>query len=127
MAGSIPSQGIALYSASKAFLDAFTTGLYRELGGTGVRVSALRPGPVKGTGFYETGAARAAGRRIPGERCGVTTEAIAEAVWALLLRPRRVRYVPAYLAVVPWIEASAGWLMDRLGPALLERGRRGAG
>jgi short-subunit dehydrogenase len=127
VAGSIPSQGIALYSATKAFLDAFTTGLHRELRGSGVHVSALRPGPVRGTGFYDAGAARAAGQRIPAERFGVTTEAVARAVWSLLERPRRVRYVPAYLALVPWIETGAGWLMDRLGPALLQRGGRGGG
>ena len=30
VAGSIPSQGVALYSATKAFINAFTTSLYRE-------------------------------------------------------------------------------------------------
>lgn len=34
IAGSLPNQGIALYSGSKAFLDAFTTALHRELRGS---------------------------------------------------------------------------------------------
>ena len=36
IAGSLPNQGIAVYSASKAFLDAFTTSQHRELRGSGV-------------------------------------------------------------------------------------------
>ena len=49
--GSLPSQGVAMYSASKAFLDAFTTAVYRETRGTGVQVSLVRPGAVK-TDFF---------------------------------------------------------------------------
>ena len=44
--GKLPEQGIGLYSASKAFLDAFTTSMYRELRGSGVvmsRPSSLTP------------------------------------------------------------------------------------
>ena len=51
--GSIPSQGIAMYSASKSFMDAFTTSLYRETRGTNVQVSVVRAGPVR-TEFGET-------------------------------------------------------------------------
>jgi short-subunit dehydrogenase len=48
---SIPSQGVALYGATKAFLDGFTTSLYRELVNTGVNVSVVRTGAVK-TPFF---------------------------------------------------------------------------
>ena len=43
----MPNQGIALYSGSKAYVDAFTSGLYRELRGSGVKAGVIRPGPVK--------------------------------------------------------------------------------
>src|SRR5512135_1560039 len=42
ISGSLPSQGIALYVATKSFLDTFTTSLYRELTGTKVHVSVVR-------------------------------------------------------------------------------------
>jgi hypothetical protein len=29
-------------------------------------------------------------------------------------------YVPAYLRVVPWVELTFGWIIDRLGPLLLK-------
>ncbi len=47
IAGGLPNQGVAMYSASKAFLDAFSASLYRELRGSGVTVSAIRLGPVE--------------------------------------------------------------------------------
>ncbi len=47
ISGSIPSQGVALYGATKSFLDNFTTALYRELRGTRVHVSVVRAEPVK--------------------------------------------------------------------------------
>ena len=47
IAGSLPNQGIAIYSATKACLDAFTTSMHRELRGSGVAVSVVCPGPVR--------------------------------------------------------------------------------
>ncbi len=47
ISGSIPSQGIALYGATKSFLDNFTTALFRELSGTRVHVSVVRAGPAR--------------------------------------------------------------------------------
>lgn len=119
IAGSIPSQGIVMYAASKAFMDAFTTALHRELAGTGVWACVVRPGPVR-TEFCGNVAARANGQRLPTERMGVSAERVARAVCSLLDRPRRVVYVPAFLSLTPWVEACFGWLMDRLGPLLLE-------
>ncbi|MGA2112811.1 MAG: SDR family NAD(P)-dependent oxidoreductase [Anaerolineales bacterium] len=119
VAGSIPSQGVALYAATKAFVDAFTTGLYRELRGTRVHVSVVRPGPVS-TGFFQTASRLSGGRSLPTSRWGVAPQVVAERIWRLLQRPRRVVYVPTCLRVAPWVELTLGWLMDRLGPLALE-------
>ncbi len=118
ISGSLPSQGIALYGATKAFLDNFSTGLYRELRGTAIHVSVVRAGPVT-TEFCARAAGRANGLHLPTERMGVTPEAVAERIWSLIRRPRRVMYIPRYLAAVPWLELSFGWLIDLLGPLLL--------
>jgi len=37
----------------------------------------------------------------------------------LLLHPRRVIYIPSWLAITPYVENTFGWLIDRLGPLLL--------
>ena len=120
ISGSLPSQGVALYGATKSFLDNFTTALYRELTGTHLHVSVVRAGPVL-TDFCDTAANLEGGLHLPTERMGVTAETIATRIWRLLERPRRVVYVPSWLAITPFVENSFGWLIDRLGPLLLHR------
>ena len=52
-AGYQPLPRQATYSATKAFVNSFSDALYADLGGTGVTVTSLRPGPVE-TEFGET-------------------------------------------------------------------------
>ncbi len=121
IAGKMPNQGVAMYSGSKAFVDAFTTSVFRELKGTGVHVSVLRPGPVT-TEFYDAAQRLSAGnRRTPGEGGAVPAERVAKVVWSLIRHPRRVAYVPGILSISPWMEILFGWLIDQLGPLLLKR------
>lgn len=122
ISGSLPSQGIAVYGATKSFLDNFTTALYRELAGSPVKVSVVRAGPVQSE-FCHTAAALPGGLHLPTERMGITAEAVAERVWGLLRHPRRAVYIPRILAFTPWVEAGFGWLIDRLGPLLLNKRR----
>ena len=46
-AGFLPIPGMAVYAASKAYVNSFSEALRAELRGTGVTVTALRPGPVR--------------------------------------------------------------------------------
>jgi short-subunit dehydrogenase len=46
IAGFLPGPGMAVYYASKAYVLSLTEALHQELGGLGVRVTALCPGPV---------------------------------------------------------------------------------
>ena len=120
ISGSLPSQGIALYGATKSFLDNFTTALHRELAGTRVHVSVVRAGPVK-TEFGEAALRQENGLHVPTEKMGVTADIVAERIWELIRRPRRLVYIPFYLRLIPWLELSFGWIIDRLGPLLLKR------
>jgi hypothetical protein len=123
IAGSFPNQGVAVYSATKSFLDAFTSSLYRESRGSHIQVSIVRAGPVISE-FCETASARKNGRHLPTEKIGVTAEKVADRIWQLVKKPRKVVYIPGYLRITPWIEWSFGWLVDRLGPLLLKYGTR---
>ncbi len=123
IAGSLPNQGIAIYSASKAFLDAFTTSLHRELRGSGVQVSVVRPGPVK-TEFFQTARTLPEGGSVPAERFAVSAERVADSIVNLLDHPRRVVFVPWFLGISGWLELAFGGLIDRLGPLLLRRGHK---
>jgi dihydroflavonol-4-reductase len=120
VAGSIPSQGVALYSATKSFVDALTTALHRETHGTGVHVSVVKPGAVL-TEFYRTAERLPGGSVIPAERFGVNAETVVKSIMGLLERPRRAVWVPGPLAILPWVEYSFGWIIDRIGPLLLRR------
>ncbi|MBN2386890.1 MAG: SDR family oxidoreductase [Anaerolineales bacterium] len=119
ISGSIPSQGIALYGATKSFLDNFTTALHRELSRTHLHVSVVRAGPVR-TEFGEAALQQENGGHVPTEHIGVSAEHVAWRIWKLILRPRRVIYIPDWLRVVPWAELAFGWIIDRVGPLLLK-------
>lgn len=61
--GFVPVPNMTVYSATKAYVTSFTEGLRAELRGTGVRVTALCPGPMD-TEFREV-AEREAGEALP--------------------------------------------------------------
>jgi short-subunit dehydrogenase len=119
IAGNIPSQGVVLYSASKSFLEAYTTALHREMAGSRIKVSLLRLGAVK-TPFYKVAQGISGGVRIPVEWLAVRPRTVAKALHRLILHPRRMLTLPSLLTAVPWLELCFGWLMDRLGPRLLQ-------
>lgn len=121
VAGGLPEQGVVLYAATKAFMDAFTTALHRELHGTRVYASLVCPGPVSSE-FYPRAARQPNGKPVPAERFAVAPERVAEAIAGLLVRPRRRVYVPGWLRLSRWVEPLFGSVIDRLGPLLLKRG-----
>jgi hypothetical protein len=120
IAGGMPNQGIAVYAASKAFLDAFTTSLHRELRGSGVSVSAMRLGPVR-TEFFDQAKKRENGRAVPAANLAIPVERVSRALWRLLKHPRRAVYVPGWLCLSGLVEPLFGWMIDLLGPLLLRR------
>ena len=123
IAGSLPNQGIAMYSASKAFLDAFSTSLHRELRGSGVHVSVLRLGAIE-TDFYLQAREKKNGLPIPAERLTASVERVNHAIWRLLQRPRRVMYMPAYLQLAPPFFRLFAPVIDLVGPILLRRSEK---
>ncbi|TFG62513.1 MAG: SDR family NAD(P)-dependent oxidoreductase, partial [Gemmatimonadales bacterium] len=119
IAGNLPAQGVAIYAATKAFVESFCRSTYRETRRSGVSVSLIKPGVVK-TGFFRT-AEMHSGRRTPFARHGVTAERVARRVVGVMARPRRLAYVPFYLRLVPLVEIVFGWLFDLAGPVDLGR------
>lgn len=120
IAGGFPNQGIAVYSASKAFMDAFTTSLHRELRGSGVDASVVRLGPVK-TEFFDTARGMKNGRRVPGELFAISVDRATKAIKHVIVHPRRAAYIPSYMRCTRAIEYLFGGLIDRLGPLLLRK------
>jgi short-subunit dehydrogenase len=113
-AGYLPGPGQAVYYASKAFVKSFSEALTEECRGTGVRVTALCPGPV------DTGFARASGlsesmlMKAPGK---VSAADVARAGWDGLAAGRAV--------VVPGLLARMAMQSLRLAPRRLAAGLAG--
>jgi len=120
IAGGMPEQGVAVYSACKSFLDSFSTALYRELKGTSTTVSVIRCGPVK-TEFFDHARSLPNGHSVPAERLAIPAENIANGIWKLIRYPRRVRYEPFYYIFSPLLELFFGKIIDRVGPVLLRK------
>ena len=98
---------------------ALITGASSEIGEATAR-QFTRAGPVR-TEVGETALQKENGGHVLTEKIGVSAEHVAWHIWKLLLRPRRVIFVPRWLRIVPWLELSFGWMEDLLGPMLLKR------
>lgn len=116
--GSIPSQGVALYGASKSFIDSFSYALYRENRGSNIHISVVRPGPVKTEFFHSPHQEQA---WIPVEQFGITSDFAANKIVKLLRRPKRVIYIPSFFSITPWLELCFGWAIDLFGPLHLRK------
>ncbi len=123
IAGKLPEQGIAVYSASKAYLDAFTKSLYREQQQPDVVISILRAGPIR-TEFFDTARKQKNGSSLPAERFSVDVRLVTQSIWSLLKKPRRYVYVPWYMYFSPLLEYLFSGIIDRLGPLLLNKHNR---
>jgi hypothetical protein len=113
-AGYLPGPGQAVYYASKAFVKSFSEALTEECRGTGVRVTALCPGPV------DTGFARASGlsesmlMKAPGK---VAAADVARIGWDALASGRAV--------VVPGLMVRIAMQSLRIAPRRLAAGMAG--
>lgn len=108
-AGMFPSPGLAVYSASKAYVNLLSDALHAELDGTGVHVTVLCPGPVP-TEFQEI--AGSAGRNpmpkafhIDATRCAEEAVAALEAGRARVIPGAAVRAAMLSVEALPKIFA----------------------
>lgn len=123
ISGKLPEQGVALYSSSKNFLDSFTSSLYREMVGTNIHISVLRAGPIK-TEFFDAARKLENGGNVPAERMATPVAGVTKAIWSILQHPRKVVYVPAWMAISPLLEALFEWVIDLVGPLLLKNHKK---
>jgi NAD(P)-dependent dehydrogenase (short-subunit alcohol dehydrogenase family) len=84
------------YAASKAAVDALTTGLAAEVAGQGIRVNAVRPGFID-TGIHAPGRLERVAPSVPMGRAGRADEVAAAICW--LLSPEASFTTGAFLDV----------------------------
>ncbi len=107
----------AIYNAAKFGVRGFTEALRREVEVMGLRVSLLCPGTVKTEFGRHTQDPRRSGVTMP-PWLVLRPEEVAQAVWDLVQRPRRVRVFPWLLRPVVWV----GNLLPGLTDALIRWG-----
>lgn len=121
LAGKLPLEGAATYSATKMGLRAFTLALAEELRGSGVTVSAVSPGPVD-TGFIMDELDEVADVTFSQAIC--TADDVAEMVLACAVDGRREREYPLVGAKLATLAYLAPWVRRLLEPWLVAKGRR---
>jgi uncharacterized protein len=88
IAAGTPAPFLAVYGASKAFVQSFAESLYYELKDTGVTVTALQPGPTD-TNFFER--AEMMDTRVAGEEKDDPAEAARLGFEAMMAGEHRVK------------------------------------
>ena len=108
-AGMFPSPALAVYSASKAYVNLLSDALHAELAGTGVHVTVLCPGPVP-TEFQEV--AGSGGRspmpkafHVDAVRCAEEAVAALEAGHARIIPGAAVRAAMLSVEALPKVVA----------------------
>ncbi len=91
VAGFIPGPRLAVYYASKAFVQSFSEALAEELDGTGVSVTSLCPGPTESN----FGAVARGGRERVSQASKMPTEAVAR-YGHFAFRNKKVIAVPGF-------------------------------
>jgi short-subunit dehydrogenase len=91
VAGFIPGPALAVYYASKAFVQSFSEALAEELDGTGVSVTVLCPGPTE-TNF---GTVARGGRSRPMQTAKMSAEAVARMGY-FAFRNQKVISIPGF-------------------------------
>lgn len=113
MAGFQPTPYMAVYGASKAFVWSFTDALWVEVGGRGVHVMAVCPGPVD-TAFFDLPGIVGLRESLP-KGSALRPEQVVAASLKGLLAKRRLVIPGAMVHALSWV--------TRLGPrALMARG-----
>jgi short-subunit dehydrogenase len=111
-AGFLPIAGMAVYAATKAYVNSFSEALRMELRGTGVRVTTLCPGPVH-TEFGEVAQRSGTSARTAPEVTYVSAERVVRAALRAVERDQPL--------VIPGLVMKLGMLLLRLTPMPLLR------
>jgi short-subunit dehydrogenase len=121
LAGKVASPGSSLYNATKFGLRGFAQALRAELHGTGVGVSVIYPGFIRGAGmFHESGAKLppGVGTRTPEDVAGAVVRSIEANKGEIDVAPVPLRAGTVFGAVAPELAASVS---RRLGADRLSR------
>ncbi|MEW5872315.1 MAG: SDR family oxidoreductase [Chloroflexota bacterium] len=111
IAGLIGTPTYSVYDATKFAVRGFGEGLRREVGVYGLRVSTICPGGVE-TEFGEAAGFHRTTRVTTPRPLVLSAEQVAQAVWGLVRRPRRLLVIPGIMLPAVWLNALVPGLLD---------------
>jgi short-subunit dehydrogenase len=101
----------SIYAASKFGVRGFTQALRREMNRFGVRVSGIYPGGVETEFLDHLGDRPDPGITTPGV-LRLTALDVAETVWCVVQRPRRLVVIPRIMWLFVWLNRIAPGVVD---------------
>jgi short-subunit dehydrogenase len=111
MAGLVATPTYTVYAASKFAVRGFSEALRREVGIYDICVSTICPGGVK-TDFAKIARVKRSTRISTPKKLALTGEDVAQEVWGLARRPRRVLVIPRVMNFVVWANSLLPGLID---------------
>lgn len=124
VAGLVAPPTYTVYSATKFGARGFTEALRREVGLFGIHVSGIYPGVVETEFAGHAGFNSKTGIKSPGWLT-LSAEQVAEAVWRLARRPRRMLVIPWMYRPVYWFNTLFPEAVDWIVEAFFVRPERG--
>ena len=111
IASLIATPTYSVYAASKFGLRGFTQALRREMNEFGIRVSGIYPGGVETEFSDHLGDRPDLGITTP-DVLRLTAEEVAETVWGVIQRPRRLVVIPRVMWLFIWLNRIAPGVVD---------------
>ncbi len=111
IAGLIATPTYTVYAASKFAVRGFSEALRREVGVYGIRVSTICPGGVE-TEFGEVAGFHRTTKITTPKPLLLSAEDVAQAVWRVVRRPRRLVVIPGIMLPAVWMNALFPGLLD---------------
>lgn len=111
VAGLVAPPTYSVYAASKFGVRAFSDALRRELRGNGIHISLICPGSVATEFGQHVGMTRRTRVTTP-SFIRMSAERVAETIYKVSLRPRRVIIIPWFMKLVYWLEFYAPAFFD---------------
>jgi hypothetical protein len=116
LSGLIGTPTYSVYAASKFGIRGFSEALRRELHIWGIYVSVVYPGSVSNEFASKAGIHRKTGLSTP-SRLKLTSEQVAQCIWGVVNRPRRMVILPRMMRVAVWLNyyfpAIVDWAIEK--------------
>jgi short-subunit dehydrogenase len=110
-AGLVATPTYSLYAASKFGVHGFSEALRREVRIHGIRVSGIYPGGADTEFKQQAGIKRRSGLTTP-RRMRLSADEIAQAVFDLVQRPRRMIILPRSMILIYWLNILMPGIVD---------------